>query len=283
MSAQVGDERRSRRSTCSNAPTVRIKALLAVLLLTAPGVAVAQPASAQPPTVALKSVTVSEGPVVVITAAGPLPVPRVGVLQGPDRIYLDVAGVASRALSVGGDGMLVLSIRVAQRRLDPALARIVIDLKQPCRYSLNTTQRASGRLELTLTSGAASPVTFVARAAPSQITGGAGERRYLASVQPALDRLATLRSVLHEIDTGTSVTSERLEAAQSELTRLRQTVDRVKPARAVEDTNDLLKSVIGFASTALSLSASSSGSPNAASAAAGALLMLDRVEVALHK
>jgi hypothetical protein len=51
----------------------------------------------------------------------------------------------------------------------------------------------------------------------------------------------------------------------------------------VQEAHDLLKSVIGFASTALGLSSDLSGdiSPNASSAAAGALLMLDRAEAEL--
>ena len=273
---------------------------LAAVLIAALHHAPAQPVSRGQQPASITGVSLTPGPVVVVTATAALPVPRVGVLRSPDRIYLDLPGVWTHTLKASGDGTLVTVVRIAQNSLEPRVARVVIDLKQPCRYSLNTAQAASGRLEVSLSADASAPAPArapvsaapapaapipvpPAPAPPRRIAPETAAARYLAVVRPALDRLGTLREVLRAIDQRTPVTPDQLKTAQSELTAFQSAIQSAKPPQSLAGTHDLLKSVVGFAFTALSLSAEQPGevSPNASSAAAGALLMLDRAESAL--
>jgi hypothetical protein len=289
--------------------------ILAAALFTAALTTGAQvPASSATPAVAISTVAIRQGPVIAIDATGPLPLPRVGTLKDPDRLYLDFDGVSSRTLRVRGDDRLVTSVRAALNSVAPKVTRVVIDLSAPCRYSLETSQRANGHVEIALTS-AASGVDPRASSAPppapqspshtpqpsapaperaspaSQPSSpparfsprDAATRRYLALIEPALSRLDVLRDVLHDLDARRIPAVDRMATAQSQLTAFRGTLDGARPTRPVQEAHDLLKSVIGFASTALALSSNVSGdvSPNASSAAAGALLMLDRAEVEL--
>ena len=263
-----------------------MRAVLFALFLVAPAAARAQSASpVQSPSVFVTAISVAPGPVVVISAAGPLPSPRIGVLHGPERIYLDLAGVSSRRLEASGDADLVATVRIAQHSLDPIVARVVIDLKQPCRYSLDASRRSTGHLELALVAGASSPIAVAQETAPRPKSGGGAMGRYAARLQPVLASLSVLREVLHEIDKRMAPPADRMDAAQAQLGHLRETLELVRAPRAFEDAHDLLKSAVGFGSTALTLTSNSTGPvpSNAASAAAGALLMLDRGEAELQK
>jgi len=272
------------------------------------------PAPHATPALAISTVAIRQGPLIVIDATGPLPAPRVGTLKDPYRLYLDFDGVSSRTLRVRGDDGLVTSVRAALNSVAPKVTRVVIDLSGPCRYSLDSSQRANGHLEIALTSVAsrvdprgssgAPPAAQSAphtpqpsalgpeRASPASqpsspparlVPRDPATRRYLALIEPALSRLDVLREVLHDLDARRIPAVDRMATAQSQLTAFRGTLDGARPPRAVQEAHDLLKSVIGFASTALGLSSDLSGdiSPNASSAAAGALLMLDRAEAEL--
>ena len=274
---------------------MRTPALILACLLAAPAAGFTQSTPLPAAPVPLESVTVGAGPTVVITAAGPLQVPRVGVLRAPDRIYVDLPGVSSRTFSASGDGRIVSTVRVAQHSLEPLVTRIVVDLQRPSRYSLDTSGLDNGRVTVLLSSDAArspsprAPASATPRpparptpTAPSRVPDPA-TRRYLASVQPALDGLAALREVLADIDRRTNAPADRLQTARSELAGLRRVVASVKPPAKIGEAHDLLNSVVGFASTALDLPTDESGAvaPNASSAAAGALLMLQRAEAEL--
>jgi len=313
--------------------------LVVMLLSGAPAVVSAQtPATPAPAKIAsISGVAVAPGPVVTITATGPLPTPRVGVLQGPDRIYVDLAGVSTRTVKRTGDGAVVTTVRAAQHGIDPLVTRIVIDLTQPCSYSVNKLQQAEGRLEISLTpkSPVGAPAAVPARAAapapasparvsapapasapaspagisapapapasPARVSAPASRapapapapapasrarknssdpamRRYLAKLKSALDTVETLRDVLNDIDQGHNVPPERLSSARLELAHLQAALNSAHPPSKFEEVDGLLKSVGAFASTALDLASKSTGEvpKNASSAAAGALMMLDR-------
>jgi hypothetical protein len=243
------------------------------------------PALHATPGVAISTVAIRQGSVIAIDATGPLPLPRVGMLKNPDRLYLDFDGVSSRTLRVRGDDRLVTSVRAALNSVAPKVTRVVIDLSAPCRYSLEMSQRTTGHLEIALTS-VASDIDPRASSAPPPArlaTRDAATRRYLALIEPALSRLDVLREVLRDLDARRIPAVDHVATAQSQLTAFRRTLEGAKPASPVHEAHDLLKSVIGFASTALALSSDASGAvpPNASSAAAGALLMLERAEAEL--
>ncbi len=262
-----------------------MRALLVAILFSGPAVVHAQAPAAAGPSTTITSVEVRQGPVLVITAAAPLPPPKVGTLHDPDRIYVDLAGVSSRALTAAGDADLVAAVRVAQHSLDPLVARIVIDLTRPCRYSVNTSQRDAGQIEISLAPATAGTTPAPVPSNPPKLrAGNAATRRYVASVEQALSKTVALRNVLQDIDRKTVVSAEWLQSAQQELGRLRGTIDALRPPAAVAEAHDLLKSAIGFAATALNLAASSTVEMpgNASSAAAGALMMLDRADVELQ-
>jgi phytoene/squalene synthetase len=103
-------------------------------------------------------------------------------------------------------------------------------------------------------------------------------RRYLAKLKSALDTVETLRDVLNDIDQGHNVPPERLSSARLELAHLQAALNSAHPPSKFEEVDGLLKSVGAFASTALDLASKSTGEvpKNASSAAAGALMMLDR-------
>ena len=229
-------------------------------------------------TTSLAAVDVTPGPTIVITSAGPLPAPTVGVLHSPERIYLDLAGVSSRAMSAQGDGQLVTTVRVAQHSLDPLVVRVVIDLKQPSRYSVNVTQRESGRLEMSL--AATTAIADTSRPKATSVSA----QRYIARVEQMLSGASSLRGVLAELDRKAPVPPDRLQQAQADLGRIRGTVDALHPPASLSDAHDLLRSALGFAATSLSLASSSTAavSGNASSAAAGALMMLDRAQAELR-
>jgi hypothetical protein len=248
------------------------------------------PSGAQ--TASLTRVTVAPGPVVVITAAGALPAPTVGVLHAPERIYLDLAGVSTRTLRVQGDGDLVASVRIAQHDLTPLVARVVLDLNRASRYSVNSAARESGRIEIALTpSAAVSTAAAPDKAAPPAMpavrskTTNAARERYVARVEQTLGDVSALQSVLRDLDRKTPVPPERLQPAQAELGRLRTTVESLRPPLDLTEAHDLLRSAIGFAASALDLASSSTaGVPdNASSAAAGAVMLFERIQTELQK
>jgi hypothetical protein len=241
--------------------------------------------------------------VIAVDGTGPLPLPRVGILKNPDRLFFDFEGVSSRTFKVHGDDRLVTAVRAALNSIAPKITRVVIDLSEPCRYSLEASQRGSGHIEIALTplapgasKGAAPPASRLAppssRLAPrasqiappaSRAPRDAATRRYVSALQSALAQVNVLREVLHDIDARRNPAVDGMATAQKQLSALTRTLNEAKPTASLQGTHDLLKAVVGFASTALSLPANASGevSPNASSAAAGALLMLQRAEADL--
>ena len=108
------------------------------------------------------------------------------------------------------------------------------------------------------------------------------ENQYGMRVAAALLRLHTLRPVLESIDRRTDVVSDALDAAAKEFDAIGKLLSTIKPPASREGTHALLQRVCTLGARAVRMrqdaAAATDSTPNwdAASAAAGALLMLDR-------
>jgi hypothetical protein len=106
--------------------------------------------------------------------------------------------------------------------------------------------------------------------------------KYREQVGQPLERLRAMRQTLVAIDQQQSVPS--LTANRTEVSAILRTLNTVRPSEVVRGTHDLLVRSASLALMALTLRDAPPGEPpnqealrNAASAAAGALLLLDRV------
>ena len=223
----------------------------------------------------------ADGVTVRIEADGPLPFPRVGVLADPPRIYLDLAGVrpATSGTTGSADG-IVRRVRVALNQEDPIVTRVVIDLTQPSPHRVDGRERAAGRIRVVL--GAAGPPDVptpaaAARKPPPRRSARIAEAQN-ATLVSAAGRLERLRPVLASIDARTDVPEPSLREAIAEFA----TVRKVLTALRTSETQDALVKVCVLGTTAAAARidaqahADAARAWNAASAAAGALMMLDR-------
>jgi hypothetical protein len=220
--------------------------------------------------------------IVTIEATGPLPYPRVGVLDDPPRIYLDFAGVvAGTHGNDGGPDAPVRRVRVAVNQPDPLVTRVVIDLSRPSPHRVDARQRAAGRIRVVLDSrapgdgfvaNAAAPKPSVRRSAQTAV------ERANAAMLVAAAQLERLRPLLVSVDARIDVPEESLHAAVSEFAAIRQILTAL---RASEAQDALIKvCVLGATAAGARIDAQQHADVarawNAASAAAGALMMLDR-------
>jgi len=327
---------------------------LAALVLATSGLLAARPS--------LQSVrlVVGDGATSVILAAdGALPVPKVGVLADPPRIYLDFLEVAAatEGLRVDGD-LLVSGVRVALNQSRPLVTRVVIDLARPAPHRIDAGLRDAGQLTIVVgvpvaPAGAQAPAAQGQRAAgsdpalskappaeapkaalpatvpatvqavppavppaaqsplPPPQTGEQAARvarsreladvpattavrapakdvaQYLERTSSLLDRLERLRPLLVSLDAAAVVSEEPLKTAAEEFTSLRQALAAVVPPRSVVATHELLRDVcvLGAASAMARLAPAvpdeSTRAWNAAAAAAGAIMLLDRARAEL--
>jgi hypothetical protein len=105
-------------------------------------------------------------------------------------------------------------------------------------------------------------------------------------VSPVLERLEALRPMLASIDSRSSIAADSLDAALAEIDRVREELGRIRPPKTGIAAHDLLRSACGLTATALSLVRKSNEGMvpwEAASAAAGALILLDRARTELAK
>ena len=278
-------------------------ALVLGLTIVPTAMVAAQPIPVAPatpePAVTLSSVRVATGPagpVVIIAADGPLPSPAVGVLEHPNRIYLDLQGLNTRAFTVTGDGDALVRVRVAVHAAVPLVTRLVLDLNRPVAHALDVSRRLAGVIEVSLKpTGARSqpvaisePPSALPRPGAPAVTKRRSDdvRQYVERVTPLIDRLEALRPILVSIDRRAAVPAEQIETAVAELAVVRDALAPIRPPAAGLATHDLLRSVCRLAATALSLV----GKPNeaavpwqAASAAAGAQILLDQARAGLPK
>jgi len=235
-------------------------------------------------------------PTVILEADGPLPEPLSGSLDGPPRVYLDLKGVRLGAVAVAGEpDSLVRRTRVAVHSVDPLVTRVVIDLVRAAPYRIDTSGREQGRLVVIL--GVASPRTAAKppllpvserprTSAPAQSSSSAAASRvtdqYFARMSGLLIRLHSVRPVLTSIDRRAEDTPATLEAAAVELETIGRLLAAITPPASQESTHGLLARAcaLGMRSSRMRQdSIRTNDTPlgwNAASAAAGALMMLDR-------
>lgn len=104
---------------------------------------------------------------------------------------------------------------------------------------------------------------------------------YRVQLAGALERMASHRALLRRIDAAEAIAADTLAAALAELRDLRRVLDRVEPSSVVRPTHDLLIESCTLGVTAVTLRMEAAVDPgrqvNAASAAAGALMLLDMV------
>ena len=129
---------------------------------------------------------------ITVHANGPLPIPSVGVLDGPPRIYLDFAGVRlPSGITAEFQDPLLRGVRLAQHAVDPLVARIVLDLVAPIGHRIDSSERQGGKVVVLLGDQGPAPATVAAQEAPRRRTDA---EKYLARILPILARLHELRS-----------------------------------------------------------------------------------------
>jgi len=219
---------------------------------------------------------VPEGDRVTVTVRsdGPLPAPRIGVLEGPPRVYMDFRGVRLPSrLGADWSSTTLRGVRMAQYSADPLVAGIVLDLHAPVPYRLRMNERGAGKVVLVVGGGAGAPQTSGADSATA---------RYRGQVSEMLPRLEALRAVLQSIDRRSVAADADLLGVALELDTLNDAISRFKAPVSYVTAHDLLVRSCALGARAVRLRHGSGGGGettaalNAASAAAGALILLDR-------
>jgi hypothetical protein len=107
--------------------------------------------------------------------------------------------------------------------------------------------------------------------------------RYRRQISPALDRLRLQEPLLTSLDVAEDQTVDRVQLAVEEFERLKQELSGIKPPDSLRPQHDMLlqSTILALIATRLRLEGFRTLDPatlrNAASAAAGATLLLDRV------
>jgi hypothetical protein len=250
---------------------------------------------------------------IIVRADGPLPSPAVGVLGGPPRIYLDFRDVTTATTGIQLEGhALVRRVRVALNQAQPPVTRVVIDLARAAPYRVEAGGRERGELTVVVEAPAAtelapavpgaqavsSPAPLSPEPAPARVAtvtppAAASKdvaarapakdvERYLAQISSALDRLEQLRPLLASLDALKSVSGVELKAAAGEFQSIRQALVAIEPPRTLKATHELFCTVCALGALSATTRLESvargdvAGAWNAASAAASALMLLDR-------
>jgi hypothetical protein len=239
---------------------------------------------------------------VILEADGELPEPVSDAIDGPPRVYIDLNGVTlGGSIGPPGTDALVRRTRVALHSANPLVTRVVFDLTRRVPYRIDATARARGRLVVVLGTAASAsiaapnptpapaadaktpfvpPVPPVKSTRRPQTTTRRAEA-YAAQVSAVVERLRTLRPVLVAIDQQFVAPSDLVVAA-GEFDGIGQMLAAMKPPPLREATHGLLvrACVLGARASRIRYDSIQSGDTaatmNAASAAAGALLLLDR-------
>jgi len=241
------------------------------------------------PPVAIQSVRVelpnqSGIAVIVIEASGALPEPASGRASDPARIYLDFPGVLPlRAVEPVSPNPLLTRIRVAQHSASPLVTRLVLDLIDEATYRIDVSARSEGRVVVLVR--AQSPSS-----SPSRASGASADMQYTLRLSATLVRLNALRPLLEAIDRRTANLSGDLEAALKDFDDTAKLLTTVKPPPSRASTHALLlrtctlgARAVRIRQNAIGLGQDATASWEAASAAAGALLMLERANTDLKR
>jgi len=245
-----------------------------LLVLGSAAICAAQPSEA--PRVHVTSVEPAAGgeTTIVLESRTPLPRPVVGVLDGPPRIYLDFAGFRPETASISSPAEgAVRGVRIALHSADPPLTRVVIDLREPTRHRLDATAAASGRLSIVVGGNASRAAVSHAVGTPSPVPPDG-----IVRLRAILTQFDALTPLLKAIDTQGDISAGSLQAAVAQLDAL---VDALRGVRSARPARDRLGQAAALALQGVKarLEYATSGNAaltwNAASAAAGALLLLD--------
>jgi AMIN domain len=240
--------------------------------------------------VSLRSVRVepieqSDGTRVVIEANGALSEPTSGTAFNPPRIYLDFIDVLPlRTVEPVSPNSVVARIRVAEHSASPLVTRVVVDLINESQYRVDSSASAQGRVIVII--GTTPPRQVSAANVKPPVTATA---QYATRVATALIRLQTLKPLLEAIDRRTESVPGDLSAAVKEFDDIGKLLAAVKPPQSRLLTHALLLRTCTLGARAVRLRESAAGNPDAASgwdaasAAAGALLMLERASGELDK
>ncbi len=267
----------------------------------APAVPVAAPAArALPPASGpslqkVRLIDVGDGEAsVFLSADGALPSPKVGVRTDPPGIYLDFPDVAAATDGLRVDGnLLVRGVRVAVNQSQPLVTRVVIDLARPAPHRIDAGQRASGQLTIVVGGPvvpAGEPAARAARSPEFARAAGATPGRapakdvaqYLQRASSLLERLERLRPLLVSLDALAAPPEVQLKETAQEFESIRQALAAIVPPRTLAATHELFRDVcvLGAASVAARVAPAapddSTRAWNAAAAAAGAIMLLDR-------
>jgi AMIN domain-containing protein len=220
--------------------------------------------------------------VIVIEGSGALPEPASGRASDPPRIYLDFPGVLPlRVVEPVSPNPLLTRIRVAQHSASPLVTRLVLDLIQEATYRIDVSARTEGRVVVLVRAQSAG-------SAPSRASGVSAEMQYTLRVSATLVRLEALRPLLEAIDRRTAKLPGDLDAALQEFDDAAKLLTAVKPPSSRMSTHALLLRTCTLGARAVRMRQTAMGQDaasgwEAASAAAGALLMLERANGDLTK
>ncbi len=242
---------------------------------------------------------------VILEADGEFPEPVRDAIDGPPRVYLDLNGVTpGESIGPPGTDAHVRRTRVGLHSGSPLVTRVVFDLSRRVPYRIDAAGRAQGRLVVILgdPGGARGPApkrTLAAAPAPAVRTetpnpspptdrarrrpreAPARAEAYAAQVAAVIERLRILRPILVAIDQHTEVPGD-LTAALTEFEAIGQMLTAMKPPGSREAANGLLvrACVLGARASRMRRDTAQRGDTvdqmNASSAAAGALILLDR-------
>jgi hypothetical protein len=219
---------------------------------------------------------------IVIEASGELPEPQSGRASDPPRIYLDFTGVLPlRVVEPVSPNPVLTRIRVAQHSTSPLVTRLVLDLIGESTYRIDVSARTEGRIVVLLRPS--SPAS-----SPTRASGVSTDMQYTLHVSVTLVRLDALRPLLEAIDRRTARLPGDLDAALKEFDDAAKLLTAIKPPSSRTSTHALLLRTCTLGARAVRLRQTAIGqdaapSWEAASAAAGALLMLDRANTDLVK
>ena len=260
-----------------------------------------QPLPFRPSLQTVRLIDVGDGSTsVLLSADGALPSPEVEVLSDPPGVSLDFPNVsaATNGMRVN-EPRLVSAVRVEAIGSQPLATRVVIELVRPAPHRIEADLRNSGHVTVVvgvpLALAAArtptpEPATRVARSSEFASAAEAASVRapakdvaqYLKRTLPALERLERLRPLLASLDALATLSDEQLKAADGEFRSIRQALATIVPPRTLAATHELFGEacVLGAAAVAARIAADvpdeSRRAWNAAAAAAGAIMLLER-------
>jgi hypothetical protein len=257
----------------------------------------------------------ADGTNVVLEGDAPLPVPAVGVVDGPPRIYLDFTDVLPPSSVVfASDAPSIRRVRVALHSDAPVVTRVVIDLVRQTSYRIKPDSAAPNRLVIAVGEPGGrgqgddgrgtrvegrnpntppSPRKDIGEAGglrtsdPGTQRLPSGQQMYVQQVSGLLARLEKMRPLLVSIDTRGEQPGVSLQVAMSELDSIAKALASIRPSQRMAPIHDRLQQSCSLASRAVRarmesmVQGSSDVAWTGASAAAGALLLLDRVRADL--